>query len=94
MRHGRRFTDSRFEGHPVAVVLEADELSTQQMQNVANEFSYAGTALVISTTAPEASVQIRIFTATCDFPKKKPQESTKLSSLRQAGFFAKTVSTA
>jgi trans-2,3-dihydro-3-hydroxyanthranilate isomerase len=62
------FTSSRFEGNQVAVVLEADELSTRQMQSIANEFSNSETAFVVSASAPETPVQIRIFTPTYEIP--------------------------
>lgn len=62
------FTSSRFEGNPVAVVLEADELSTRQMQSIANEFSCAETAFVVLGADVNAAVQIRIFTPTYEIP--------------------------
>jgi trans-2,3-dihydro-3-hydroxyanthranilate isomerase len=41
------FTDRRFAGNPLAVVLEADGLDPQQMQAVANEFNLPETVFVL-----------------------------------------------
>ena len=39
------FTDRAFGGNPLAVVLDAGGLSTEQMQAVATEFNYSETTL-------------------------------------------------
>ncbi|MGA8626613.1 MAG: PhzF family phenazine biosynthesis protein, partial [Pseudolabrys sp.] len=40
------FTDRRFGGNPVAVVLNGDGLTTEQMQSIAAEFNLAETTFV------------------------------------------------
>jgi trans-2,3-dihydro-3-hydroxyanthranilate isomerase len=46
------FTDRMFRGNPVAVVLDADGLSTAQMQAIASEFNYSETTFVLPTRDP------------------------------------------
>ena len=40
------FTTRRFGGNPLGVVLEADALSTEEMQTIAREFNLAETIFV------------------------------------------------
>src|SRR5260364_35858 len=41
------FTDRAFGGNPLAVVLDAEGLSTAQMQAIATEFNYSETTFVL-----------------------------------------------
>ncbi len=41
------FTDKPFSGNPVAVVLDAEGLTTEQMQLLAIEFGYSETTFVL-----------------------------------------------
>ena len=41
------FTDRRFAGNPLAVVLEAEGLETEAMQAIANEFSLPETVFLL-----------------------------------------------
>jgi trans-2,3-dihydro-3-hydroxyanthranilate isomerase len=56
------FADAPFGGNPLAVVLNADGLSTAQMQAVASEFNYAETTFVLPPGNPAHTAQVRIFT--------------------------------
>ena len=56
------FTDQRFGGNPLAVVLGADALSDDQMQHIAREFNLSETVFVQTATRPAHSAKIRIFT--------------------------------
>ncbi len=56
------FTGVRFGGNPLAVVLEADELSDTQMQTIAREFNLSETVFVTKPENPAHSAGIRIFT--------------------------------
>lgn len=47
------FTERAFGGNPVAVVLEAEGLTTSQMQAIANEFNYSETTFVLPPRIPE-----------------------------------------
>jgi trans-2,3-dihydro-3-hydroxyanthranilate isomerase len=46
------FTDRKFGGNPVAVVLDATGLSAEQMQAVAVEFGYSETTFVLPPRDP------------------------------------------
>jgi trans-2,3-dihydro-3-hydroxyanthranilate isomerase len=62
------FTDQVFGGNPLAVVLDAQGLSTAQMQSIATEFNYAETTFVLPARDAAHSAQVRIFTATVEVP--------------------------
>ncbi|WP_248310289.1 PhzF family phenazine biosynthesis protein [Bosea sp. 117] len=62
------FTRTRFGGNPLAVVLDADGLTTEQMQAVAREFNYSETSFVLRSVDPRHTAQIRIFTPTTEVP--------------------------
>ncbi|MEO9460204.1 MAG: PhzF family phenazine biosynthesis protein [Lentilitoribacter sp.] len=56
------FTNTRFGGNPLAVVLDADELTTQQMQTVAREFNFSETSFVLTPKDKNNTAHVRIFT--------------------------------
>ncbi|MBA3317250.1 MAG: PhzF family phenazine biosynthesis protein [Gemmatimonadales bacterium] len=58
------FTTEPFSGNPLAVVTDADDLSTETMQRVAGELNQTETTFVLSPTLPEAEWRLRSFTAT------------------------------
>jgi trans-2,3-dihydro-3-hydroxyanthranilate isomerase len=62
------FTDTRLKGNPLAVVLDADELSTATMQAIAREFNLSETTFVLKPTAAAADRRIRIFTPALELP--------------------------
>lgn len=62
------FSDIPFEGNPVAVVLDAEGLSTQQMQLIAAEFAYSETTFVLPPRDPSHTAWVRIFTPTREIP--------------------------
>ncbi|HLF21714.1 MAG TPA: PhzF family phenazine biosynthesis protein [Aestuariivirga sp.] len=55
------FTARRFGGNPLAVVLEADGLSTEQMQTVTREFNLSETIFVMRPENPANTARVRIF---------------------------------
>ncbi len=62
------FTVDRFAGNPLAVVVDAEGLTAEQMQSIAREFNLSETVFV---TAPENiahSAKIRIFTPMAELP--------------------------
>lgn len=59
---------TRFGGNPLAVVLEADGLSTAQMQVVAREFNYSETSFVLRPSDPRHTARVRIFTPMTEVP--------------------------
>ncbi|MGB8649128.1 MAG: PhzF family phenazine biosynthesis protein [Mycobacteriales bacterium] len=61
------FTDDAFAGNPLAVVLDADDLSTAQMQKIASEFNLSETTFPYA--APDgATYGLRICTPTTELP--------------------------
>ena len=62
------FTDRAFGGNPLAVVLDAEGLSTAQMQAVASEFNYSETTFVLPPRQAGHDAQVRIFTPTVEMP--------------------------
>jgi trans-2,3-dihydro-3-hydroxyanthranilate isomerase len=62
------FTTDAFAGNPLAVVLDADELSTAQMQTIANEFNLSETSFPVRASASDASYRLRIFTPASELP--------------------------
>lgn len=62
------FTKERFKGNPAGVVTNADGLSEAQMQAIARELNNAETAFILSPTAPDHHVWIRLFTPTTEVP--------------------------
>src|SRR5690349_5401432 len=62
------FTDRAFGGNPLAVVLEASGLSTEQMQAIATEFNYAETTFVLPPADRANDANVRIFTVHSELP--------------------------
>jgi trans-2,3-dihydro-3-hydroxyanthranilate isomerase len=62
------FTDRPLGGNPLAVVLDAEGLSTAQMQAVAREFNYSETTFVLPPRDAAHDVEVRIFTVNSEIP--------------------------
>ena len=62
------FTEQRFAGNPLAIVLGADELSDRTMQAVAREFNLSETIFVTAPDDPSHEAGVRIFTPTYEMP--------------------------
>jgi len=62
------FTGTQFAGNPLAVVLNAEGLSTAQMQNIAAEFNLAETTFVLPPKDPAHTAEVRIFTPRYEMP--------------------------
>src|SRR5262245_39723269 len=62
------FTDRRFGGNPLAVVPDARDLSTEQMQAIAAEFNLAETTFVLPPQDPAHTAHVRIFTPKAELP--------------------------
>jgi trans-2,3-dihydro-3-hydroxyanthranilate isomerase len=60
------FTDIRFGGNPLAVVLEADGLDPQRMQTVARELNLSETVFVLTPQSPAHTA--RVFTPVSEVP--------------------------
>ncbi|MFA5958546.1 PhzF family phenazine biosynthesis protein [Hyphomicrobium sp.] len=62
------FTERPFGGNPVAIVLEADRLSSSEMQTIAREFNLSETVFVLASSSPGHTARIRIFTPSRELP--------------------------
>lgn len=66
--HINVFTKDLFRGNSAGVVLDADTLTTQQMQALARELKHSETAFVMKALADDHEVFIRYFTPTTEVP--------------------------
>ena len=57
-----------YSGNPVAVVLDAEELSTEQMQRFARWTNLSETTFLLAPSDPEADYRVRIFTPVLELP--------------------------
>lgn len=55
------FTEQKFGGNPLAVVLDADDLSDSEMQAIAREFNLSETIFVRKPKDPANTASVRIF---------------------------------
>jgi len=62
------FTDRPYFGNPLAVILDADGLSSAQMQHVARWTNLSETCFVLPPSVPDASYRVRIFTPRQELP--------------------------
>lgn len=62
------FTSARFAGNPLAIVEEADGLSTEQMQTIAREFNLSETIFVMKPKDAGNTARVRIFFPTAEIP--------------------------
>lgn len=62
------FTRTRFGGNPLAVVLDADGLTGEEMQAIAREFNYSETTFVLRPRDERHTAHVRIFTPTVEVP--------------------------
>lgn len=62
------FTSQAFKGNPVAVIMDASTLTTEQMQAIANWTNLSETTFVLPATDSQADYQVRIFTPANELP--------------------------
>ena len=62
------FTDTPYAGNPVAVVLDASGLSSEEMQRFASWTNLSETTFVLPPSADRADYRVRIFTPTLELP--------------------------
>lgn len=62
------FTDRRFAGNPLAVVMDAQGLDAAAMQTLTREFNYAETTFVFPPQDPKNAARVRIFTIGYEMP--------------------------
>lgn len=62
------FTERRFGGNQLAVVLDARELSDTEMQSLAAEFNFSETTFVLPPASAANTAHVRIFNRTAEMP--------------------------
>ncbi|MEA2965170.1 MAG: trans-2,3-dihydro-3-hydroxyanthranilate isomerase [Alphaproteobacteria bacterium] len=62
------FTNRRFAGNPLAVVLDAERLDTVAMQAIAHEFNHPETVFIFPPSDPAHRARVRIFTPRRELP--------------------------
>ncbi|KJH62018.1 PhzF family phenazine biosynthesis protein [Acinetobacter calcoaceticus] len=62
------FTSQAFKGNPVAVIMDASTLTSEQMQAIANWTNLSETTFVLPATVSQADYQVRIFTPQNELP--------------------------
>lgn len=84
------FTRVPFKGNPLAVVLDADGLSSDQMHAVARWTNLSETTFVLPPAAPEADYRVRIFSPGTEFPFAGHPTLGTAHALLEAGLVPKT----
>jgi PhzF family phenazine biosynthesis protein len=62
------FTNVPYFGNPLAVVHDADDLATDEMERLARWTNLSETTFLLSPTTPEADYRVRIFTPSAELP--------------------------
>lgn len=62
------FAEYRYSGNQLAVILDAHDLATEEMQAIALETNFSETTFVLSAEPRAGSFQVRIFTPTQELP--------------------------
>jgi trans-2,3-dihydro-3-hydroxyanthranilate isomerase len=85
------FTDRMFGGNPLAVMLDAAGLSTEEMQAIALEFNYSETSFVLPPDDDAHTAKVRIFTPRTEVPfAGHPNVGTAFALARESRFAAAT----
>jgi trans-2,3-dihydro-3-hydroxyanthranilate isomerase len=89
------FTDRMFGGNPLAVVLDAEGLSTAAMQAIALEFNYSETTFVLPPDNAAHTAKVRIFTPRTEVPfAGHPNVGTAFVLARESPFAAAAAASA
>lgn len=62
------FTDVPYRGNPLAVVIDGDGLTDDEMQRFANWTNFSETTFVLPPTTADADYRVRIFTTSTELP--------------------------
>jgi trans-2,3-dihydro-3-hydroxyanthranilate isomerase len=89
------FTDRMFGGNPLAVVLDAADLSSSEMQAIALEFNYSETTFVLPPDDPKHTAKVRLFTPRTEVPfAGHPNVGTAFVLARESPFAAAAAASA
>jgi trans-2,3-dihydro-3-hydroxyanthranilate isomerase len=87
------FTDRQFGGNPLAVVLNANNLSDLHMQAIAAEFNLAETTFVLPPKDTHNTAHVRIFTPRAEMPfAGHPNVGTAFVLAREGNVFGRSIS--
>ena len=62
------FARDKFPGNPLAVIAQADELTTEKMQRIANWTNFSETTFLLTPEDPHADYKVRIFIPKNELP--------------------------
>lgn len=80
------FTETKFAGNPLAVVTDAQGLTTEDMQTITREFNLAETSFIFPPESPDNTARIRIFTPSYEMPfAGHPTVGTSVAIARARG---------
>lgn len=82
------FTTEPFKGNPVAVVMDASNLTTEQMQSIAKWTNLSETTFVLPARHPQADYFVRIFTPNGELPFAGHPTIGTAYALLEAGIIA------
>ncbi|CAI3103584.1 putative isomerase YddE [Acinetobacter calcoaceticus] len=82
------FTSQVFKGNPVAVIMDASTLTSEQMQAIANWTNLSETTFVLPATDSQADYQVRIFTPQSELPFAGHPTIGTAHALLEAGLIA------
>lgn len=82
------FTRVPFKGNPVAVVLQAEGLSSEEMQRIAHWTNLSETTFVLPASSPAADYRVRIFTPASELPFAGHPTIGTAHALLEAGVIA------
>jgi len=86
------FADRRFGGNPLAVVLNADGLSPDEMQAIAGEFNLSETTFVLPPADAAHTAAVRIFTPRAELPfAGHPNVGTAFALGRRGSVFGRAL---
>jgi len=86
------FTGTQFAGNPLGVVLNAEGLSSEQMQAIAAEFNLAETTFVLPPKEPAHTAEVRIFTPRHEMPfAGHPNVGTAFALAREGKSYGRPV---
>jgi trans-2,3-dihydro-3-hydroxyanthranilate isomerase len=86
------FTTTQFAGNPLGVVLNAEGLSSGQMQAIAAEFNLAETTFVLPPKNPAHTAEVRIFTPRHEMPfAGHPNVGTAFALAREGKSYGRPV---
>ena len=83
------FTDKRFAGNPLAVVLEPEGLDTAAMQTIAREFNLSETVFVFPPADKAHRAKLRIFTPARELALRRPSDGRHGGAARAASTAAR-----